>query len=96
MNDDQIFDFDNHTLYGNLTLNEFRRITLSAGTVYSRSKKDVNIESINFDFGLSYALSNLYGLEVKYYVYNFDDFLVRDQYYTSNIAELNLIRNISF
>ena len=60
------------------------------------AKEDVNIESINFDFGLSYALSNLYGLEVKYYVYNFDDFLVRDQYYTSNIAELNLIRNISF
>ena len=35
-------------------------------------------------------------LEVRYNVFNYDDYLLFDHYYTANIVEVNLIKDFLF
>jgi hypothetical protein len=44
----------------------------------------------------SYRFRGTQRAEITYRVFNFDDFLALDQYYTENIVEINLIKSFSF
>ncbi len=92
----QEFKFTDHMLYGDATTKEYRGVTLGAGATYYRSKRDLDVESFNVRFSGAYRFTDDLRLEAIYNAYNFDDFLVRDQYYTANIVEINLIKGISF
>ncbi|PJA30452.1 MAG: hypothetical protein CO189_00080 [candidate division Zixibacteria bacterium CG_4_9_14_3_um_filter_46_8] len=95
-NIEQKFEFADHQVHGDITLHEYSHITLGAGGIYYRSKRDLDVERIGLHFTGSYRFLNSYRLEGNYNVHNFDDFLMSDQYYTANIVEVNLIRNLLF
>lgn len=89
------FKYDSHVLNGNIAFNEYRDVKLILGGVYYRSKCDLDVESFRVNLDVTYKFMKDYSINLAYNVDNFDDFLVRDQYYTSNIVELNLIKDIS-
>jgi hypothetical protein len=92
----QQFRFADHLLYGDATSMEYYRLTASAGATYYRSKRDLNVESFNIRCSATFRFYDDLRLEAIYNVHNFDDFLVRDEYYTANIVEINLVKGISF
>ncbi len=93
---EETFKFRDHQVYADLISREYYNLTGGAGIVYYRSRRDLDIESINLNFSISYRFLEINRLELNYNADNFDDFLVNDLYYTSNIVEINLIRNLSF
>jgi len=95
-NINQTFEFVDHLLYGDFLLNEYRGIKPSIGAVYYRSQRDVDVEHFNIRLKIKYNLKDEYIFGIDYNVFNFDDFLVRDQYYTSNIVEISVIKLISY
>jgi hypothetical protein len=92
----QNFEFADHLVYGDINSAEYHNLTVGIGGTYCRSWRDLNVESSNLRFTAGYRIPKDYRVEVIYNVHNFDDFLVRDQYYTSNIIEVNLIKGLSF
>lgn len=89
------FEFQDHVLYGEATSREFEKTTLGFGATYYRSKRDLDVESFSLRFSGSYRLGENYRLEAEYNVHNFDDFLVADKYYTSNVLEVSISRDFS-
>jgi hypothetical protein len=92
----QQFKFTDHLLYGDATSQEYHGLTLSAGATYYRSKRDLNVESFNIRCSAAFRFYDDMRFEAIYNAHNFDDFLVRDEYYTANIVEINLIKGLSF
>ena len=93
---EQNFEFTDHVLSGDVTLKEIYRLRLGLGGAYYRSKRDLDIESFNLKISGVYQIVQDARLEVIYNVQNFDDFLTLDNYYTSNIVEVNIIKGFSF
>jgi hypothetical protein len=96
INDEQEFEFNNHLVYADFTAREYRDFTLGVGGLYYRSKRDLDVEDFTVRFEGAYRLMTDYTLAVVYNVHNFDDFLVRDQYYTANIVEISITKSILF
>lgn len=90
------FRFRDHTLYGDISTREYKKATAGFRLTYYRSQRDLDIESYILGFRGAYEVYDGYKLQVQYNVENFDDFLVRDKYYTANIVEIRLIKHISF
>ncbi len=95
-NSDNRFEFTDHTLHGDLSLNEFHRLTSGAGVIYYRSKRDLDVEQITLRLSFDYHFIESYHFMVDYNIHNFDDYLTADGYYTANIVELNLVKDVSF
>ncbi len=95
-NSDYRFEFTDHTLHGDLSLNEFYRITSGAGVIYYRSKRDLDVEQVTVRLSFDYHFVESYHFKVDYNIHNFDDYLTADGYYTANIVELNLVKDVSF
>ncbi len=94
---DQIsYEFQDHMLSGHVYPRAIGPVTLDFGASYYRSRRDNDIEKSNLDFGAVWTFRPEHHLEVRYNVYNFDDFHFTDQYYTGNIVEVNLIKDIQF
>jgi len=95
-NSTSMFQFADHLLYGDITSQEYYRVTAGAGATYYRSKRDLDVESFNIRCSAAFRFYDDLRLEAIYNAHNFDDFLVRDQYYTANIVEINLTKGLSF
>jgi len=95
-NVEEEFEFTDHVLHGEVNSREYKGLTAGFGGLYYRSKRDLDVESFSLRFTGSYRLMQVYRIEAIYNVHNFDDFLVRDQYYTANIVEINLSKEFSF
>ncbi len=95
-NMEQEFEFRDHLVYGDILSHEYYNVQAGAGLVYYRSKRDTDVESIALHFSGRYKLPDSYYFEVKYNVNNFDNFLVNNEYYTANIVEINLTKDLSF
>jgi hypothetical protein len=63
--------------------------------VYYR-KRDLDVEHVGLRFNAAYSVAPTYSVKIEYNIQNFDDFLVDDAYYTANIVEVNLIKDLSF
>lgn len=95
-NIEQQFEFADHVLYGDINTREYNGFDAGFGTVYYRSKRDLDVESFTLRFRAGYRFMEDHRFELRYNVDNFDDFLVRDKYYTSNIVEVSLTKILSF
>lgn len=100
MNSTSQFDFISHTLNGAVNLKVGDRLELGHQFVYYRSKRDLDIESFRLTFSGRVEIANGFGLEALYRVYNFDDLaqlvVPYDQYYTANVVEINLTKDLSY
>ncbi len=100
VNEDANYFFRDHVLTGSVTPRAVGPFEGDFSASYFRSKRDNDIEKFNLHFGLIYTFLKTHHLEARYHVYNFDDF--RDlgnnytAYYTGNIVEVNLIKDLSF
>lgn len=94
--DNVSYEFADHVITGHVYPASYRNFTVDAGGTWYRSQRDQDIEKFNFDFGLTYAFPRGHRVEVRYNVFNFDDFLVIDKYYTANIVEFSLIKDVQF
>nr|MBN2277370.1 hypothetical protein [candidate division Zixibacteria bacterium] len=95
-NEEQVFEFRDHLVHGDITFEEYHGLTTGFGAVYYRSHRDLDVEHFTLRFSGSYRIKKDYLLAVVYNVDNFDDFLVRDQYYTANIVEISLTKILSY
>ncbi|UCC78921.1 MAG: hypothetical protein JSW64_11640 [Candidatus Zixiibacteriota bacterium] len=95
-NNDAEFEFTSQQLYVNIDSREYRGITGGFGLAYFRNELDLDDESINMTFRGSYQFWGGNRAELIYRVFNFDNFLLLDQYYTENMVEFNLIKSLSF
>lgn len=91
------FDFKQHVLSWNLLSVERWKAQAGFSGTYYRTKCDLNVESFTLSFLGRYEFWPSYKIEVKYSAYNYDNlndrFPVYTQYYTSNVVELNLIKD---
>lgn len=95
-NNEQDFAFDDHLVFGDIELKGWCNLTPAFGVVYYRSKRDLDVESFTLRFKAAYRFMEDYVLDVTYNVNNFDDFLVKDRYYTANIVDVSIKRMLSF
>lgn len=94
-NSEETFEFCDHLLYGDVTAREYYNFTAGCGATYYRSKRDLDVERFMLRFSGIFDLGSGYNIEARYNVHNFDDFLVRDRYYTANEVEINISKDIS-
>jgi len=71
-------------------LSRIKNLDLASGVTYLDIGRDLDIEkSIVFVEG-GYKFAGRYHLDAKYNVYNYDDYILLDRYYTANVVRVNL------
>jgi hypothetical protein len=84
------FDTDSHVVTAKLTIDRIRNLYLAGGVTYLQIGKDLDIEKSILSFEGEYTIADDYHIEVQYNVYNYDDFLVLERYYTANVVWVNV------
>lgn len=84
------FAADNHAVSGRFELQRIRNLELAAGLTYLDIGKDLDIEKSILMFSGQYHLQEDTFVEVKYNVYNYDDYVLLDRYYTANVVWVNV------
>lgn len=94
------YEFRDHVLTGTVVTRPVGPVTADFAATYFRSRRDNDIEKFNLNFGLMFSFLRTHHVEARYNVFNFDDFRVLDEnyteYYTGNIVEVNLIKDLNF
>jgi hypothetical protein len=84
------FDADASIVTGRAEFTRIPNLRVAGGVTYLDIGKDLDIEkSMVFAEG-SYRLFKDYQVEVKYNVYNYDDYILLDRYYTANVWRINV------
>ncbi len=89
------YEFSDHIFTGMLTPKSYRHYTVSVGGTYWRGYRDQSIEKFSLNLMGRYDLPHGHAVEVKYDVFNYDNYLLANNFYTGNIVEVNLIKSIS-
>jgi hypothetical protein len=84
------FHTRSHIMTGRVDFERIRGLRLAGGVTYVNVRRDLDIEkSMVFAEGV-YTLRDNYHLEVKYNVYNYDDYVLIDRYYTANVLRIHV------
>ncbi|MCB1183524.1 hypothetical protein KDM41_08820 [bacterium] len=84
------FYADNRSVSARVDLTAVRNLDLAAGLTYLNIGGDLDIEKSILMFEGEYTVARDYFVQVKYNVYNYDDYLLLDRYYTANVVWLNV------
>jgi hypothetical protein len=89
--DDRISRFKTRSdiVTGRLDVDRFGDLRLGGGVTYLDIGGDLDIEKSMFFVEGSYAIQDNYHVDVKYQVYNYDDYVLLDRYYTANVVWFN-------
>jgi len=89
------YETDSHAVTARVETERIPRVRLAAGVTYLDIGKDLDIEkSLVFTEGRVRVLPALH-LEVKYNVYNYDDYVLIDRYYTANVVRIDLAYDLN-
>ncbi len=84
------FRTHSHVVTGRAEFTRIPNLRLAGGVTFLDIGKDLDIEkSLVFAEGAYTVLRN-YRLEVKYNVYNYDDYILLDRYFTANVLQINV------
>jgi hypothetical protein len=84
------YDTDADIVTGRAEFTRIKNLRLAGGVTYLDIGRDLDIEkSMIFAEG-SYRVLKDYQVEVRYNVYNYDDYILLDRYYTANVVRINL------
>jgi hypothetical protein len=83
------FKTDSHILTSKLTFDRVNNLYLGFGATYLDIGQDLDIEKSILNFEGEYTIADVYHVEVKYNIYNYDDFMITNRYYTGNIVWFN-------
>ncbi|MDH3890280.1 MAG: hypothetical protein OEV49_04285 [candidate division Zixibacteria bacterium] len=89
------FEFADNVISATLYPRSYRKTNAYIGGSYYRSRRDLDTEKFSLNFGVTYGFLKDHELEIKYNVFNFDDYLARSAYYTANIVEINVKKAVS-
>ncbi|UCG51433.1 MAG: hypothetical protein JSW58_14795 [Candidatus Latescibacterota bacterium] len=89
------FEFSDHVLTGMVTPVSYKSVTVKAGCTFYRSRRDLDIEKFSLNLGVRYDLPRDFGVEARYWAFNYDDFQVADDFYSANMVELDLLKDFS-
>ncbi|GJM44931.1 MAG: hypothetical protein DHS20C21_17730 [Gemmatimonadota bacterium] len=78
------YDVKTHVVTGRVDITRIQNLRLSGGLTYLDVGKDLNIEKSILFVETGYTVADDYHFDVKYNVYNYDDYVVLDRYYTAN------------
>ncbi len=81
---------DNSTVTARVDLTGVKRLRLGGGVTYLDLGKDMDVEKSIVTFDGKYDLNKDYFVSVRYNVYNYDDFVLLDRYFTTNVVSLNV------
>ena len=84
------FDASSHIVTARAEFQRIKNLTLAGGVTYLDIGKDLDIEKSMVFVEGAYKVLNDYHLEVRYNVYNYDDYILLDRYYTANVLRINL------
>ena len=90
------FDAESHTVTSRADFERVRGLRLGGGVTYMDVGKDLDIEKSILFMEAEYTLRENYHFEVKYNVYNYDDYILLDRYYTANIVWINVAYDFDF
>jgi hypothetical protein len=88
------FDTDSHIVTGRAEITRVKNLRLGGGVAYLDIGKDLNIEKSSIFAEGAYTILRDYQIEVQYNVYNYDDYILIDRYYTANVVRVNLVYNL--
>ena len=81
---------DNSTVTARVDLTGVKKLRLGGGITYLDLGKDLDVEKSILTFDGKYDLSRDYFVSVRYNVYNYDDYVLLDRYFTTNVISLNV------
>lgn len=84
------FDTDSHIVTGRIEFNRIKDLRLAGGATYLDIGRDLDIEKSMVFLEGAYKVLNDYHLEIRYNVYNYDDYILLNRYYTANVVRINL------
>jgi hypothetical protein len=83
------FETDNNSFTSKVEVDYIRDLKLSGGLTTVDIGKDLDIEKSIFFVEAGYTYDRVYQVDVRYNIYNFDDYLVLNRYYTANVVWVN-------
>lgn len=84
------FDTYGNTVTGRVEFERIKNVRLAGGATFLNVLGDLDIEkSMMFAEGSWSPIPN-YHIEVMYNIYNYDDYILIDRYYTANVVRINL------
>jgi hypothetical protein len=78
------YDVTSHVVTARADLERIQNLRLGGGVTYLDVGQDVDIEKSIVFLEAMYTVADDYHFEVKYNVYNYDDYVLLDRYYTAN------------
>lgn len=95
-NIDDEFEYTNHQIHLSINTHEYKNFSGGFTLIYYRSRRDLDTEGSDLRFNGVYEFKDDLRIELTYNIFNFDDYLFMDRYYTANIAEFNIIKTFKF
>jgi hypothetical protein len=87
------FDVNTHIATARLQIDRIDNLVLVGGATYLDIGQDLNIEKSILFFEGKLTFGKDFFVEAKYNVYNYDDYLVMNRYYTANAVWINVGQN---
>jgi hypothetical protein len=90
------FETESHAVTARARTRSVAGLTLGGGVTYLDVRGDLDIEkSIPF-VEAEYRVLEDYSIELKYNIYNYDDYILWDRYYTANIVWINVAYDFDY
>jgi len=90
------FDTESNAVTSRADIERIKGLRLGGGVTYLDVGKDLDIEKSILFAEAEFTFREDYHLEVKYNVYNYDDYILLDRYYTANIVWINAAYDFNF
>jgi hypothetical protein len=84
------FKIRTHVVTGRVDVKYVQDLVLGAGVTHYAAERDMDIEKSILFFDGRYSVREDLHFDVKYNIYNYDDFMIRDRYYTANVVWFNV------
>jgi len=90
--DDRLAGYDARSdiVTGRVDIERIPNLRVGGGVTYLDIGEDLDIEKSMVFVEGAYTLQDRYRIEVKYNVYNYDDYILLDRYYTANVLRINV------
>jgi hypothetical protein len=89
------YEFSDHVFRASLHPLSYRGLEASGRAKYYRCYRDQDLEKFSLGITAEYAINTDYRVGAAYDVYNFDDYLSTDGFYTGNIVNLYFTRALA-
>ncbi|UCD64819.1 MAG: hypothetical protein JSW34_05130 [Candidatus Zixiibacteriota bacterium] len=88
------FEYEEHSVSGDLTSREYQGATVGFGGTYVRNRKNLDIERFSLRFSGQYRFEKVWTVHLAYRSHNFDNYNdpspLYSEYYSNNVVQISL------